>query len=232
MQEGWNEQRRASEARAPRERASNVVWQQVEVSAASRAALTGNTPCVLWFTGLSGAGKSTIANVVEKQLHAAGRLTYLLDGDNLRYGLNSDLGFSDADRVENIRRVSEVAKLMVDAGLITIVCLISPFSADRRRARELIGAGRFIEVFVDTPLDVAEARDPKGLYKKARRGEIRNFTAIDSPYERPEHAEIVLDTTSCSPESAAATIIAMLNRAALSDALPRAEKEAEAHAIG
>ena len=160
-------------------------------------------PCILWFTGLSGAGKSTIANLVEKQLHADGRQTYLLDGDNVRHGLNKDLGFTDQDRVENIRRVAEVARLMVDAGLIVLVSFISPFRSERRMARALVAAGEFIEVFVDTPLALAEARDAKGLYKKARRGELKNFTGIDSPYEAPEDAEIRLDTTQLTPEAAA-----------------------------
>ncbi|PLZ02048.1 adenylyl-sulfate kinase [Burkholderia sp. WAC0059] len=173
----------------------NVHWQSLEVTKRARAALTGNRPCVLWFTGLSGAGKSTLANLVEKQLHALGRSTYLLDGDNVRHGLNRDLGFTDADRVENIRRVAEVARLMVDAGLVVLVSLISPFRADRRLARELLAPGEFVEIFVDTPLDVAEARDPKGLYKRARRGELKNFTGIDSPYEAPEAPEIRIDTT-------------------------------------
>src|SRR5690606_37505460 len=148
----------------------------------------------LWFTGLSGSGKSTIANLVEKRLLASGQHTYMLDGDNVRHGLNKDLGFTDEDRVENIRRVAEVARLMVDAGLIVLVSFISPFRAERRMAREMFAEGEFLEVFVDTPLAVAEARDVKGLYAKARAGEIRNFTGIDSPYEKPEAAELVLDT--------------------------------------
>ena len=150
---------------------------------------------MLWFTGLSGAGKSTLANQVEKRLHALGRHTYLLDGDNVRHGLNKDLGFTEADRVENIRRVAEVSKLMVDAGLLVLTAFISPFRSERRMARGLMEEGEFIEVFVDTPIAVAEERDPKGLYKKARRGEIKNFTGIDSPYEAPEHAEIRVDTS-------------------------------------
>jgi adenylyl-sulfate kinase len=149
---------------------------------------------VLWFTGLSGAGKSTVANLVEQQLHAMGRPTYLLDGDNVRHGLNRDLGFTAEDRVENVRRVAEVAKLMADAGLTVLVSLISPFRAERQMARSLLAPGEFVEIFVDTPLSVAEARDPKGLYRKARRGELKNFTGIDSPYEIPEHPEIHLHT--------------------------------------
>jgi adenylyl-sulfate kinase len=191
----------------------DVRWQQLEVTGAARAALLGSAPCVLWFTGLSGAGKSTIANLVEKQLHALGKPTYLLDGDNVRHGLNRDLGFTDADRVENVRRVAEVARLMADAGLIVLVSLISPFRAERRMARELMKPGEFIEIFVDTPLEVAEARDPKGLYKKARRGELKNFTAIDSPYEVPEKPEIRVETVQCDPATSASQVLAALQRA-------------------
>jgi adenylyl-sulfate kinase len=191
----------------------DVRWQQLEVTGAARAALLGNAPCVLWFTGLSGAGKSTIANLVEKQLHALGKPTYLLDGDNVRHGLNRDLGFTDADRAENVRRVAEVARLMADAGLIVLVSLISPFRAERRMARELMKPGEFIEIFVDTPLEVAEARDPKGLYKKARRGELKNFTAIDSPYEVPERPEIRVETAHCEPATSASQVLAALQQA-------------------
>jgi bifunctional enzyme CysN/CysC len=169
----------------------------------------------LWFTGLSGSGKSTIANLVEKRLHALGRHTYMLDGDNVRHGLNKDLGFTDADRVENIRRVAEVTRLMVDAGLIVLVSFISPFRSERRMARELLEAGEFIEIFVDTPLEEAEKRDPKGLYRKARRGELKNFTGIDSPYEAPERAEITIRTTEMSPEAAAEHIINELDKAGI-----------------
>jgi bifunctional enzyme CysN/CysC len=165
---------------------------------------------VLWFTGLSGAGKSTIANLVEKKLHLAGRHTYLLDGDNVRHGLNRDLGFTDADRVENIRRVGETAKLFVDAGLIVLVSFISPFRSERGMARDLLGPGEFFEVFVQAPLEVAEARDPKGLYKKARAGEITHFTGIDSPYEAPLSPDIGLDTTSATAEELADQLIARL----------------------
>jgi bifunctional enzyme CysN/CysC len=196
-------------------RSQNVHWQALDVNKRSRAVLSHQKPCILWFTGLSGAGKSTIANLVEKQLHADGRHTYLLDGDNVRHGLNKDLGFADQDRVENIRRVAEVARLMVDAGLIVMVSFISPFRSERRMARALVEAGEFIEVFVDTPLRLAEARDAKGLYKKARRGELKNFTGIDSPYEVPEDPEIRLDTTLLAPEAAASHIIAYLREAGI-----------------
>ncbi len=191
-------------------RAENIHWQAVDVNKDARAALKRQKACVLWFTGLSGAGKSTIANLVEKQLYALGRHTYLLDGDNVRHGLNRDLGFADTDRVENIRRVAEVAKLMVDAGLITLVSFISPFRAERRMARELMEHDEFLEIFIDTPLEDAEARDRKGLYKKARAGEIANFTGITSPYERPENPEITIDTTRQSAESAAQIILRTL----------------------
>ena len=188
-------------------RAQNIHWQALDVSKATRAASKGQRPAVLWFTGLSGAGKSTIANLVEKKLQAMGRHTYILDGDNVRHGLNRDLGFTDADRVENIRRVAEVAKLMADAGLIVLVSFISPFRSERRMARELMPEGEFLEVFVDTPLGVAEQRDVKGLYKKARAGELKNFTGIDSPYEPPEHPEIHVDTTRLSPAEAAELVV-------------------------
>ena len=191
-------------------RAENIHWQAVDVNKEARSTLKRQKACVLWFTGLSGAGKSTIANLVEKQLYALGRHTYLLDGDNVRHGLNRDLGFADTDRVENIRRVGEVVKLMVDAGLITLVSFISPFRAERRMARELVEADEFLEIFIDTPLADAEARDRKGLYKKARAGEIPNFTGITSPYERPENPEITIDTTRQTAESAAQMILRAL----------------------
>lgn len=193
-------------------RSQNIHMQHVDVDKSARAVTKGQKPCVLWFTGLSGAGKSTIANLVEKKLHAQGRHTYLLDGDNVRHGLNKDLGFTDTDRVENIRRIAEVSKLMVDAGLIVLTAFISPFRSERRMARELMEDGEFIEVFVDTPLSVAEERDPKGLYKKARRGELKNFTGIDSAYEQPEAPEIRLDTTGLSIEAAADEVIEALKR--------------------
>ena len=196
-------------------RAENIHWQALDVNKPARAALKGQRACVLWFTGLSGAGKSTVANLVEKRLHSMGRHTYTLDGDNVRHGLNKDLGFTDADRVENIRRVAEVSKLMVDAGLIVLVSFISPFRSERRLARELMQPGEFFEVFVDTPLEEAEKRDPKGLYKKARRGELQNFTGIDSPYEAPEHPEIHLRTALYSPEAAAEEIMNRLREAGM-----------------
>jgi len=192
-------------------RAENIHWQALDVNKSVRSSLKGQRACVLWFTGLSGAGKSTIANLVEKRLHALGRHTYTLDGDNVRHGLNKDLGFTDADRVENIRRVAEVSKLMVDAGLIVLVSFISPFRSERRLARELMQPGEFLEVFVDTPLAEAEKRDVKGLYRKARRGELKNFTGIDSPYEAPEHPEIHLRTVLASPEEAAEQILKTLS---------------------
>jgi bifunctional enzyme CysN/CysC len=175
-------------------RAQNVMPQYFEVNKAARAALNQQKPCVLWFTGLSGSGKSTIANALEKQLYAQGRRTYVLDGDNVRHGLNKDLGFTQEDRIENIRRVAEVAKLMVDAGLIVITTFISPYRADRAIARSLFAPGEFFEVFVDTPVELCEQRDPKGLYKKARRGEIKNFTGIDSAFEAPDAPELRLET--------------------------------------
>jgi len=196
-------------------RAQNVHWQAIDVDRRAHAALKHQVPRIVWFTGLSGAGKSTVANLVEKRLHAQGHHTYLLDGDNVRHGLNKDLGFSEADRVENIRRVAEVARLMLDAGLIVLVSFISPFRSERDMARALVADGEFVEVFIDTPLDVAEQRDPKGLYRKARRGELKNFTGIDSPYEPPEHPEIRIDTTADAPEAAAERIVTWLTETGL-----------------
>ena len=194
----------------PLRRASNIHWQELDIDRAARAALKNQEPKVLWFTGLSGSGKSTIANLLEKKLHAEGRHTYLLDGDNVRHGLNRDLGFSEADRVENIRRVAEVARLMADAGLIVLVSFISPFRAERAMAREMMGEGEFVEVFVDTSFEECARRDPKGLYAKALKGEIRNFTGVDSPYEEPENAEIHLETAGRTPEELAEIVEAWL----------------------
>ena len=191
-------------------RATNIHWQAVEIHKAARAALKEQHPAVLWFTGLSGAGKSTIANLVEKRLHAAGHHTYLLDGDNIRHGLNRDLGFTDADRVENIRRVAEVAKLFVDAGMIVLVSFISPFRAERQMARNLLEPDEFVEVFVDTPIEECRRRDPKGLYRKASAGQLKNFTGIDSPYEAPEAPELRLDTTRAEAELLAGDVVDFL----------------------
>jgi len=201
-------------------RADNVHWQAITVDKQARSAIKGQRGCVVWLTGLSGAGKSTIANIVEQKLHATGRHTYLLDGDNVRHGLNRDLGFTDADRVENIRRVAEVAKLMVDAGIIVIASFISPFKAERQMARELVADNEFIEVFVDSTLAVAEQRDTKGLYAKARRGELAHFTGIDSPYEAPEAPELRIDTSrSHTADIGADEIVERLRRAGVFDAL-------------
>jgi bifunctional enzyme CysN/CysC len=188
-------------------RATNVHWHALGVDKVARAGLKSQRPAVLWFTGLSGSGKSTIANLVEKKLFAEGRHTYMMDGDNVRHGLNRDLGFTDADRVENIRRVAEAAKLFVDAGEIVLVSFISPFRSERRMARELLAPGEFIEVYVDTPLDVCIERDPKGLYRKAQAGEIQNFTGLDSPYEEPEEAELTVETVDVTPEELATRIV-------------------------
>ncbi|MGH6951541.1 MAG: sulfate adenylyltransferase subunit CysN [Vitreimonas sp.] len=197
-------------------RAHNVHWQALEIDRGAHAAIKSQRPAILWFTGLSGAGKSTIANLVEKRLHSLGRHTVLLDGDNIRHGLNRDLGFTPADRVENIRRVAEVARLMADAGLIVLVAFISPFRHERDMARSLAQQGEFFEIFVDAPLAVAESRDPKGLYRKARAGELKNFTGIDSPYEPPEAPEIRVDTTRLSAAEAAEAIVQ-----AIQDAIAR-----------
>jgi bifunctional enzyme CysN/CysC len=191
-------------------RAHNIHWQAADVDREAHASLKDQQPKVLWFTGLSGSGKSTIANEVEKRLHAMGKHTFLLDGDNVRHGLNKDLGFTDTDRIENIRRIGEVAKLMTDAGLIVLTAFISPFRSERQMVREMMPDGEFIEIHIDTPLDVAEARDVKGLYKKAREGTLKNFTGIDSPYEAPEDPEIRIDTTTLPADEAADKIISMI----------------------
>jgi len=193
------------------DRATNVTWHDTQVTKAMRAEQKNQTPRVLWFTGLSGAGKSTIANALEQKLVAMGHHTYLLDGDNVRHGLNKDLGFDDVGRVENIRRIGEVAKLMTDAGLIVITAFISPFRSDRQMVRQLFREGEFLEVFVDTPLAIAEQRDPKGLYAKARTGQIQNFTGIDSPYERPQTPEVRLDAGSASVEACVEAVVAVLD---------------------
>ena len=193
-------------------RSQNVHWQAVDVDRDAHAAQKNQKARVVWFTGLSGSGKSTIANIVEKKLHALGKHTFLLDGDNVRHGLNRDLGFTDADRVENIRRVGEVARLMTDAGLIVLTAFISPFRSERQMVRDLMENGDFVEVYVNTPLDVAEERDVKGLYRKARSGQLKNFTGIDSPYEEPEHAEVVVNTVELSPEEAAEKVLEYILR--------------------
>jgi len=191
-------------------RATNIHRQNLLVDKSSRIGLNGHRPAILWFTGLSGSGKSTIANIVERELHALGTHTYMLDGDNVRHGLNRDLGFTDADRVENIRRVGEVARLFVDAGTVVLCSFISPFRAERQMVRELVGAEEFVEVFVDTPIEVCMQRDPKGLYARAKEGKIKNFTGIDSPYEPPEDPEIVVNTCEGSPEEIARRIVESL----------------------
>lgn len=206
-----------TERSSPRRR--ELTWQHLTVDRQARAARNGHRSCVVWLTGLSGAGKSTIADLAEKALHAEGRHTFLLDGDNVRHGLNADLGFTDADRAENVRRVAEVAALMADAGLIVLVSFISPFRAERGKLRARMVPGEFCEVHVHAPLEVAEQRDPKGLYARARRGELANFTGIDSPYEPPRHPELRIDTTAQPPEEAAAAIVGTLrNRGVLPSA--------------
>ena len=191
-------------------RSSNISWHEMSINKKTRSELNSQKPCVVWFTGLSGSGKSTIANILEQKLHTIGKRTYLLDGDNVRHGLNKDLGFTDTDRVENIRRVAEVSKLMVDAGLITLVSFISPFKSERQMARDLLSSDEFFEIFVNTPLEECEKRDPKGLYKKARAGELKNFTGIDSLYEEPENPDIILDTASSNAEELTDQIINFL----------------------
>jgi bifunctional enzyme CysN/CysC len=193
-------------------RSANIHWQALKIDKDARAALKVQKPCVLWLTGLSAAGKSTVADLVEQSLHRAGHHTILLDGDNIRHGLNRDLGFTDEDRVENIRRVAEVARLMVEAGLIVIVSFISPFRSERRMARGLFGEGEFIEIYVNTPIEVCEGRDPKGLYKLARAGKLPNLTGIGSPYEPPEHAELVLAAGQQEPQVLAEKVLATLRQ--------------------
>ncbi|WP_328186472.1 adenylyl-sulfate kinase [Marinobacter sp. OP 3.4] len=189
---------------------SNIVWHNHKVTRAERATIKHQKPCLLWFTGLSGSGKSTIANALDVALHHRGYHTFLLDGDNVRHGLNKDLGFSDSDRVENIRRIGEVSKLFTDSGLIVLSAFISPFTSDRRMVRNLFPAGEFIEVFMDTPLATCEERDPKGLYQKARAGQIKHFTGIDSPYEAPERAEVCLDTSEMTVDDCVDSLIEYL----------------------
>lgn len=189
---------------------SNIVWHAHKISRADRSRSKKQNPCLLWFTGLSGAGKSTIANALDVALHERGYHTFLLDGDNVRYGLNKDLGFSDEDRVENIRRIGEVSKLFTDAGLIVLSAFISPFRSDRDMVRGLFAPGEFIEVFVDTPLAVCEQRDPKGLYRKARAGKLKDFTGIDSPYEEPVEPEVRLDTSTMSVDECTDRLLTFL----------------------
>ena len=191
-------------------KATNITWHEGHVSRDQRQKLLSQTGILIWFTGLSGSGKSTIAYTLEHALVQRNHLCYVLDGDNIRHGLNKNLGFSAEDRTENIRRIGEVGKLFVDAGIITITAFISPYRADREIARQTVGDGNFFEVFCDTPLAVCEERDPKGLYKKARAGEIKGFTGIDDPYEQPEKPELVIDTSKCSPQDAAVILCEML----------------------
>lgn len=191
-------------------RATNVVWHAHHVTREQRAQQKNQKPCVIWFTGLSGSGKSTLANALEGELFRRGHHSYLLDGDNVRMGLNKNLGFTDADRVENIRRIGEVSKLFADAGLFALTAFISPFRADRDIVRALLKPGEFLEVYVKAPLDVCEGRDPKGLYKKARAGQIKNFTGIDSPYEAPENPELTIDTAESSLEASVQTLLKFL----------------------
>jgi adenylyl-sulfate kinase len=199
----------------PTTKATNIVWHTHNVSKDNRATQKNQKPVILWFTGLSGSGKSTVANALEQRLFELGQHTYLLDGDNVRHGLNKDLGFTDADRVENIRRIGEVAKLFVDAGLIVMTAFISPFRSDRDMVRSLVPGGEFIEIFVDTPLEVCEQRDPKGLYKKARAGQIKNFTGLDSPYEAPATPELTLKTAEESLEQSVSNVVKLLQERGL-----------------
>ncbi len=197
---------------------NNIVWHDHKITRAERSANKNQKPCLLWFTGLSGSGKSTIANALDVALHERGYHTFLLDGDNVRHGLCQDLGFSNEDRIENIRRVGEVCKLFADAGLIVMSAFISPFASDRRMVRELFPAGEFIEVFMDAPLETCELRDPKGLYQKARAGEIKHFTGIDSPYESPEHPEICLNTSQKTVDECIEALVGFLKERELIDA--------------
>jgi bifunctional enzyme CysN/CysC len=201
---------RRAAGHAMAERAGNLFWQPTRVSREQRANQKGQQPCILWLTGLSGAGKSTVANALEQMLHLRGHHSYLLDGDNVRHGLNKDLDFTDAGRVENIRRIGEVAKLFVDAGLIVVTAFISPFRSDRELVRKLVNEGEFVEIHVSTPIEVCEQRDPKGLYAKARTGSIKNFTGVSSPYEAPENPELNLDTSQLSVQESVARIISYL----------------------
>ncbi len=188
----------------------NIVWHPTQVTKAQRAEQKNQRPCILWFTGLSGSGKSTVANAVESKLYETGCHSYLLDGDNVRHGINKDLTFTDEDRIENIRRIGEISKLFIDSGLLVLTAFISPFRADRAMVRDLVGDAEFIEVFIDTPIEVCEQRDPKGLYKKARQGEIKHFTGIDSPYEAPEKPEVVVKTAELNIEECADSVLAYL----------------------
>ena len=193
-------------------KASNLTWHGQSVTKIDRASMKRQKPCIVWFTGLSGSGKSTIANALEQRLHEEGYHTYLLDGDNVRHGLNKDLGFTPEDRVENIRRIGEVAKLFVDAGVIVLTAFISPYRSDRQLVRSMVGEDEFLEVFVDTPLEVCEERDPKGLYKKAREGIIKNFTGISAPYEAPEQPDVRLDTSTVAVDHTVEMIVGLLAR--------------------
>jgi adenylylsulfate kinase len=197
------------------QKATNITWHKGEVTRADRQRMLGQKGCVIWFTGLSGSGKSTLAHAVEEKLFAMGHLTYVLDGDNVRFGLNKNLGFSPADREENIRRIGEVSKLFADAGVFAMTAFISPYRADRDNARALLAEGEFVEVYVKVPLAVAEERDPKGLYKKARAGEIKEFTGIDAPYEEPLNAELVIDTSEHNLEESADMVVAYLQKSGL-----------------
>jgi adenylylsulfate kinase len=193
------------------QKATNIHWHDGEITAQDRERLLDQKGAVIWFTGLSGSGKSTLANAVQEKLYEMGNLTYVLDGDNIRHGLNKNLGFSPEDREENIRRIGEVSKLFTDTGVITMTAFISPYRADRDKAREMVAAGQFIEIYVSVPLEIAEQRDPKGLYKKARAGEIKQFTGIDAPYEEPLKAELVVDTGKLNLEESVAQVIKYLN---------------------